>query len=111
MCDSGGECGTPTLRLLPLPAPATAATPWYSLDIGLVHLIALSTEHDFSTGSPQLAWLVADLAAVNRSRTPWVIAGLHRPMYIDSTYDGPWTSDQVVARLLRRAFHDEVERR
>lgn len=78
--DSGGECGSPTQRLLPLPAPATAAAPWYSLDVGLVHLIGLSTEHDFGEGSPQLAWLAADLAAVNRSRTPWLIAGLHRPM-------------------------------
>ena len=29
--------------------------------------------------STQLAWLEADLAAVNRSRTPWVIAQTHPP--------------------------------
>ena len=29
----------------------------------------------------QLQWLEADLAAVDRSKTPWVIAMTHRPMY------------------------------
>jgi hypothetical protein len=27
---------------------------------------------------------------------------MHRPIYIDSTYDGSWTSDLVVARSLQR---------
>ena len=42
---------------------------------------------DFTAGSEQWRWLLADLRAVNRSRTPWVVLGGHRPMYIDSTYD------------------------
>lgn len=29
----------------------------------------------------QLAWLADDLAAVNRTKTPWVFAMTHRPMY------------------------------
>lgn len=29
----------------------------------------------------QLAWLRADLAAVDRTKTPWIIALSHRPMY------------------------------
>jgi acid phosphatase type 7 len=28
--DSGGECGVPTTRLLPMPQPATTNKPWYS---------------------------------------------------------------------------------
>ena len=89
-------------RLLPLPAPATASRPWYSLSLGLVHIIGLSSEHDFWNGSEQWAWLQADLQAVDRAITPWVIAAIHRPMYIDSTYDGKWTSDLVVSRMLQR---------
>ena len=30
----------------------------------------------------QLAWLKQDLAAVNRTQTPWVIAFSHFPMYV-----------------------------
>lgn len=29
----------------------------------------------------QLAWLAKDLAAINRTKTPWVFAMTHRPMY------------------------------
>ena len=29
----------------------------------------------------QLAWLAEDLASVNRTKTPWVFAMTHRPMY------------------------------
>ena len=39
-----------------------------------------ATEHLFEPGSPQHAWLEADLAAVDRSITPWVILGGHRPV-------------------------------
>lgn len=27
-------------------------------------------------------WLAADLAAVDRCKTPWVVLGMHRPMYV-----------------------------
>lgn len=64
---------------------------WYSYDHGMAHYIQIDTETDLSAtllgpdqGSPeytgpfaapgtQLAWLQADLAAVNRTVTPWVI--------------------------------------
>jgi hypothetical protein len=35
--------------------------------------------------APQYKWLVADLEAVNRTRTPWVIVQFHQAMY--HTYD------------------------
>jgi hypothetical protein len=41
----------------------------------------MSTEHDFSKGSPQWNFLEADIKAVNRSLTPWVIFTGHRMMY------------------------------
>ena len=56
----------------------------YSVDFGLVHFVMLSTEHDFAVGSPQRAWLEKDLAAVDRSKTPWLLTGGHRPMYSSS---------------------------
>jgi hypothetical protein len=38
----------------------------------------ISSEHDITEGSEQYAWLAADLAAVNRSVTPWVVVTAHR---------------------------------
>lgn len=91
--DSGGECGVATTTLLPMPAPATTNEPWWSYDVGLIHFIGISTEHDYRIGSKQYNWLEKDLKSIDRSKTPWVIFGGHRAMYINSNYSGPATSD------------------
>lgn len=85
--DSGGECGVAATRLLPPPPPATTDAPWWSYDVGLIHMIGISTEHNYTTGSSQWIWLKADLAAIDRAKTPWVIFGGHRAMYINSNYN------------------------
>jgi hypothetical protein len=67
---------------------------WYSFDLGPVHVLSFSTESDY-VGAPidlkrsaraqtQVQWMAADLAAVNRSVTPFVIVMGHRPIYVDS---------------------------
>ncbi len=84
--DSAGECGVLSMKLLPMPAPAQLYSPWWSYDIGLVHIVGMETEQNFSRGSAQYAWLEADLASVNRSITPWVVLGGHRPMYVNSDW-------------------------
>lgn len=95
--DSGGECGVMTTRLLPMPAPATTNAPWWSYDVGLIHFIGISTEHDFTIGSAQYNWLENDLKSVDRTKTPWVIFGGHRAMYLNSNYGGSVSSDIVVS--------------
>jgi hypothetical protein len=101
--DSGGECSIPTSTLYPLPAPATHAAPYYSFASGPVLLVVGSSEHDFSTGSAQLAWLNSTLAAADRSITPFVLVTFHRPMYINSNFgpDVP-TGDVRVMELLQQ---------
>ena len=54
---------------------------WFSFDYGAIHFTIMSSEHDFLRGSPQYEFIAADLAAVDRGRTPWLIFGGHRPMY------------------------------
>lgn len=72
---------------------------WYSFEYGMVHVIMIDTETDFPNapdvpfgsagldGGPfgysgqQLDFLTADLQSVDRSVTPWVIVGGHRPWY------------------------------
>ena len=67
--------------------PGATNGSYYSADVGLQHLVFLSSEvialgpYGGVTVEAQSAWLAADLAAVNRSRTPWVVAILHRPFY------------------------------
>ncbi|PNY24167.1 Purple acid phosphatase [Tolypocladium capitatum] len=72
---------------------------WFSFEYGMVHITMFDTETDFAEapdqpggsaglnsgpfGAPnqQLQFLEADLASVDRSVTPWVVVGGHRPWY------------------------------
>ena len=42
-------------------------------------------------------WLEADLRGVDRCRTPWLVVGMHRPMYVPY----PHKSNRVVGRHLQ----------
>jgi hypothetical protein len=42
-------------------------------------------EWKVNSGYQQYKWLAKDLASINRTATPWVIAMSHRPMYSSST--------------------------
>ena len=80
--DSGGECGVPVYNRFHMPNIRNGNQPWwYSFEYGLVHFTILSSEHNFTSGSQQYTWLKNDLKSVNRSRTPWLILILHRPIY------------------------------
>jgi hypothetical protein len=82
--DAGGECGVMLARRFHMPGREGADNPpfWYGFDYGPIHFTAISTEHDLSPDSPQHAWLAAELAAVDRCATPWLVLLLHRPMYV-----------------------------
>ncbi|CAF1112961.1 unnamed protein product [Adineta steineri] len=82
--DSGGECAVPMVHRFHSPSNGNSLF-WYSFDVGPVHVTYYSTEHDFRYSSPQYTWLENDLRSVNRTRTPWIIVGAHRPMYASET--------------------------
>ena len=52
----GGECGVISIALMPQPYPSTVNKPWWSYDIGTIHMMGMSTEHDFRVGSDQYKW-------------------------------------------------------
>ena len=72
-------------------------------DYGMVHFIHIDTETDlgnglvgpdegspeyggpFGTYNQQIDWLAADLAAVNRTVTPWIVAFGHRGWYLSAS--------------------------
>ena len=78
--DSGGECGLPTKSRFRMPTGAQQHG-WYSFEQGPVHFLIMNTEMDASPGTPQYKFILNDLRSVNRSVTPWVVFGGHRPMY------------------------------
>ena len=45
---------------------------WYSSNVGPVHFLSLNSLMPYQPGTPQYAFIQADLAAVNRAVTPWV---------------------------------------
>jgi len=72
---------------------------WYSFEYGMVHFVMFDTETDFASApdapggsaglnsgpfgatNQQIEFLEADLASVDRTVTPWVVVGGHRPWY------------------------------
>jgi hypothetical protein len=94
---------------------------FYSIDYGMTHFVVLNGETDFynapggigsgftgkiedqygqgpfvepAVPNKYLTWLEADLARVNRSVTPWIVAIHHRPWYCSQV--GRQQSAQVV---------------
>eukprot|EP00795_Rhopilema_esculentum_P005456 gene5456-632_t len=99
--DSGGECGVPMFNRFHMPDNGNHLW-WYSYDYGMVHMIMMSTEHDFRPGSRQYEWLENDLQSVNRAKTPWVLIGGHRAMYASADI----SSDLRVSFGMQLAFED-----
>ena len=91
--DSGGECGEVVLkRFTHLPSLEKMH---YSFSFGTVHWVVLSTEHPIA---PQLAWFAEDMAAVDRTVTPWLLVAMHRPMFNSQP-------NYNVMQTLRDAWH------
>ena len=60
---------------------------FYSQNLGAVHVAVLNNYIPFAPGSPQHSWFVADLRAVDRSKTPWLLVAVHAsPMHTYYTH-------------------------
>jgi acid phosphatase type 7 len=80
------------------PMAKPAKHPWWSLDVGPVHFLIYSSEHDFTTSSEQYAWMKADLLAVDREKTPWIVCCAHRPFYTSTVGE----SDVIMGQHLQQ---------
>lgn len=78
--DSSGECSVPMYHRWHVPSNGHSIY-WYSFNYGGIHVIQMSSEHDWTRGSMQYQWLQSDLQNVNRTETPWVVLTSHRMMY------------------------------
>ncbi|CAF3303126.1 unnamed protein product [Rotaria sp. Silwood2] len=68
--DSGGECAVPMVHRFHSPSNGNSLF-WYSFDVGPVHIVYYSTEHDFRHTSPQYVWLENDLRSICSIRSPY----------------------------------------
>jgi hypothetical protein len=62
---------------------------WYSFEMGPIHFAAIDTDaYGFDEVAfvleDQFSWLQADLAAVDKGKTPWIVLMGHRPFYCSS---------------------------
>lgn len=102
--DSKGECAIPYYNLM-RPPQQSPTQYWYSANLGSAHFVQLSTEQIIAPGSEQYTFLQEDLMGVDRTVTPWIIVGWHRPQYMNQPGFSNVTGDSIVAQKLI----DEVE--
>ena len=60
---------------------------YFSYEVGPAHIISLCSfiAGGFGPSAPISKWLAADLAAVDRTKTPWLFVVVHAPMYNSNT--------------------------
>ncbi|KAG0487548.1 hypothetical protein HPP92_009643 [Vanilla planifolia] len=68
---------------MPFEDSASPSNLFYSFTAagGAAHVLMLGSYTDFSSDSEQYRWLQANLAKVDRSKTPWLLALIHAPWY------------------------------
>ncbi|KDP42729.1 hypothetical protein JCGZ_23669 [Jatropha curcas] len=71
--------------LMPFEESGSTSNLYYSFEVAGAHIIMLGSYTDFDAKSDQYTWLDADLAKIDRKKTPWVIVLLHAPWYNTNT--------------------------
>jgi len=85
---TGGKAGFVAYKAryaTPTNASRSGTPLYYSYDTPSAHVVMLGTYADWGPSSPQRAWLAADLAGLDRARTPWLVVGMHAPWYSSNT--------------------------
>ncbi|XP_068660156.1 probable purple acid phosphatase 20 [Aristolochia californica] len=70
---------------MPFEESGSESNLYYSFDVVGVHVLMLGSYAEFDLESAQYQWLQADLAKVDREKTPWVFALIHAPWYNSNT--------------------------
>jgi len=80
---------------------------WWSMDYTAdIHITSMSSEEDYSVGSPQYLWLQSDLAQAQQRRLQrgggWIFVLRHRPTYNDQTAE--WQAGDAVLEPLYNQY-------
>ncbi|KAL9236316.1 hypothetical protein vseg_011002 [Gypsophila vaccaria] len=70
---------------MPYEESGSSSNLYYSFDVAGVHILMLGSYTDYDEYSDQYSWLKADLAKVDRKKTPWLLALFHVPWYNSNT--------------------------
>lgn len=107
----------PSNEAVPTVVTANGAAPnnwFYSFNVGLLHIVALSSEVLFH--APELIqaqhdWLEADLARANanRSSAPWILVHAHRPLYCSCDGDCDGAATKMRAAFEQLFFEHGVD--
>eukprot|EP00644_Phytophthora_capsici_P009441 jgi/Phyca11/533399/estExt2_fgenesh1_pg.C_PHYCAscaffold_130105 len=105
---------------MPSPESGGVLNMWYSFEYASVHFTTISSETDFKNAPSnaytkrtygnfgnQLAWLEADLKAAhaNRATVPWIVVGMHRPLYTLRSCDANGVpNDDYESLKVQKAF-------
>ncbi|CAL8462222.1 g1753 [Coccomyxa elongata] len=117
--DARGECGIVYSRRQSMPqqpgqtkSVMVSAGSWglrlyYSFNYGPIHFLQYDSESPYGPGTVQRQWIENDLKSVDRSKTPWLLVGVHRMFYCDSSdYRSNDDGDQTVAARMRASLED-----
>ncbi|CAL4925991.1 unnamed protein product [Urochloa decumbens] len=94
---------------MPYEESGSTSNLYYSFDVAGAHIIMLGSYTDYDESSDQYAWLKADLAKVDRKRTPWLIVLLHAPWYNSNwAHQGEGDSMMAAMETLLYAAHVDM---
>ncbi|ETL84033.1 hypothetical protein L917_16083, partial [Phytophthora nicotianae] len=109
---------------MPSPESGGVLNMWHSFEYGSAHFTSISSETDYPNApsnayhtnrvygdfGDQLAWLEADLKAAdaNRDNVPWIIVGMHRPMYTIRSCDANGVPNNDYEALNVQAAFEEL---
>jgi hypothetical protein len=82
---------------------------WHSFEAGPAHVVMLCSYADFSQQSAQYEWLAADLAKVDRSKTPWLLAVWHTPWYTSNAHHPMTEGSEMRGSMEALMLHYEVD--
>ncbi|PNT59691.1 hypothetical protein POPTR_001G423700v4 [Populus trichocarpa] len=66
---------------MPYEESGSSSNLYYSFEVAGAHIIMLGSYTDYDEHSDQYNWLKADVAKVDRKKTPWLIVLFHVPWY------------------------------
>lgn len=73
---------------------------WFTFTVGSIKVISLSSQSNYTQGSPQWLWAKQELthAAANRHNVPWIFVTIHRPLLCSAIDE--WDQHRPGAPLL-----------
>lgn len=94
---------------MPYEESGSTSNLYYSFEVAGVHVIMLGSYTDYDESSDQYAWLKADLAKIDRKRTPWLIVLMHVPWYNSNwAHQGEGDSMMSAMEPLLYAAHVDI---